>query len=336
MQSGHLAVQRVLAMSFPAGCCWVVSYACVKRSWGSCLYVTFYFGAPFFSLQKERSRSIVHIIQSDTIAIHVQILWSKLYFSAVIIKPNVPLHTWNCWLFSCSVNCHTLGIFFHMRGFSYFLSITYKQAQTFYLVYLPKYNMTLLWNCTKQFVSHHYLCHSELSPCTILKCQSYIKPQWEEKEQKEPPKNGRKSTALPVGKGFHCSRIEKQKKGAGFIFSAQLIHLEQTRLKNRCRPCWSRLTALSCWDIFSLNQKHLHTQAVCMMLCTRKGIIHEGWKSYANEEEAVWPILCKDHTASLDPLEPHWCLTTRPSDVVEPKLSFCHHSLLACVEKSAA
>ena len=125
-----------------------------------------------------------------------------------------------------------------------------------------------------------------------------------------------------VEKVQHCQLVKdftvielknkkRRKNRAGFIFSAQLIRLDQ-RLKNRRRPCWSHLTALSCWDIFSLNQKHLHTQAVCMMLCTRKGIIYEGWKSHANEEEAVWLILCKDHTASLDPLEPHWCLITRP------------------------
>ena len=156
---------RVLAMSLPAGHCWVISYTLVKRSWGSCLYVTFYFGAPFFSLQKERSRSIVHVIQSDTIAIHVQILWSKLYFSAVIIKPNVPLHTWNCWLFSCSV----IQLYIFPHAWLFIFSLHHIQTGTnIFLVYLPKYNMTLLWNCTKQFVSHHYLCHSELSPCTIL------------------------------------------------------------------------------------------------------------------------------------------------------------------------
>lgn len=170
---------------------------------------------------------------------------------------------------------------------------------------------------------------------TILKCQSYIKPKWGEKEQKERKKMVEKVQHCQLVKDFTV--IELRKNRAGFIFSAQLIHLEQTRLKNRRRPCWSRLTALSCWDIFSLNQKHLHTRAVSMMLCTRRGIIHEEWRSYANEEEAVWPILCKDtqrHWTHWNPNSGVW--SRGPSDVDEPKLSFCHHSLLACAENSAA
>lgn len=116
-----------------------------------------------------------------------------------------------------SYNC----IFFRMHGFSYFLSITYKQAQTFFWFICP----SITWRCygtvqnnlfhtiisaIQNFHHAQFWHNSEMSKLHQTKVGG--------KRTKRKKKNGRKSTALPVGKGFHCNRIEK-KQGWFHIFS---------------------------------------------------------------------------------------------------------------------